>query len=134
MVRRKGRGEVARDAFLGAPLARLFFFALQMQSGARFAGLRDSAMLDDGRFGMRVVLGMTESVTLQQICTRKGLGTHLTLIWFLLRVHADMAAQMVQAGVGFVAFPAAVESSVGWLHASSRTAIAIHAIFMLQLS
>lgn len=90
--RRKGRGEVAMDSFLGAALARLFLFTLQMEAGARLAGLGNPAMLDDGRFRLRVILGVAERVSFQQIRSGERFGADLALVRLLLGVHAHMAA------------------------------------------
>lgn len=62
---RKVGGEIAGDAFLRATLTRFLLLAFEMEPGACFAGLGNPAMLDKSWLGVRVVLGVTESVTLQ---------------------------------------------------------------------
>lgn len=83
-----------------------------MEAGACLASLGDSTVLDNCRFSMRVVLRMSESVSFQQISSRKGFGTDLALIWLFLRVHAHVATEMVQPGIGFVTLSTAVEPRI----------------------
>lgn len=119
-------GEVASDSLLGAALAGLFLFTLQMEAGARLAGLGNPAVLDDGRLRLRVVLGVTERVSLQQVRARKRFGANLALVRLLLRVHAHMAAQMVEASIAFGAFAAAVQPlAIESLGLCSRRRLAI---------
>ena len=100
--------EIAVNAFLGASFTRLRLLTLQMQARARLAGLRDSAMLDDGRLRLRIIFGVAESVSLQQIGTCKRLGAYLTLIRFLLGVHPHVSAEVVEPGIAFGASSTAI--------------------------
>jgi len=49
-------------------------------------------------------------VPLQQIRARKSFSADLTLIWLLLRVHSDMATEMIETSIAFRALPAAIQS------------------------
>lgn len=85
-------------------------------------------MLHDGRLGIRVVLGVAEGMSFEQVGTRKGLGTDLALIRLLLGVHAHVTAQMVKARIAFGAFAAAVESWIRRLLSVTGTALTATAI------
>ena len=51
-------------------------------------------------------------MTFQQVSACEGLGADVTHIWLLLRVHAHMAAQVIEAGVAFGAFATAIEANI----------------------
>lgn len=96
VVRREVGCVVTWNVLLGAALARLFFLAFQMESSARLASLGDSAMLDDGWFRLGVVFVVAKGVSFEKISTRKGFGADLTLVRFLLSVHADVPGRRKQ--------------------------------------
>lgn len=89
------RGEVsskvAGNALLGTTLAWFLLFTLQVKASACFTGLRYPTVLDDGRPGLRIILGVAQGMSLQQICSRESFGADLTLIWLLLGVHPHVA-------------------------------------------
>ena len=99
-------------AFLSTPLARLFLLALQVQSSARFARLTDSAVLDDGRLGLRIILRVAKRVSLEQICARKSFGAGLTHVRLFLCMHTDMSAQVIESRIALGAFPTGIEPVV----------------------
>lgn len=114
---RVGGRVVALDALLVATLAGLIFLTLQMEASTGFAGLRDTAVLDDGRLGLRVVLGVTKSMAFQQIRAGKGFGADLALVRFLLGVHSHVATQVIKARIALGALATRIEAGGGssWL-------------------
>lgn len=103
--------EVALDALLGTTLARLLFLALQMESGTGFASLGDAAVLNDGRLRLGIIFAVAKRVSFEQIRSREGFSTDLTLVRLFLRMHAHMAREMIEAGVALGALAAAVQAS-----------------------
>lgn len=73
-------------------------------------------MLDDGRLGLRIVLGVAESMAFQQIRAGKGFGADLALVRFLLGVHAHVTAQVIEAGIALGALATRIQAGgSSWL-------------------
>lgn len=70
-------------------------------------------MLNNGGLRVRIVLCMAQSVALKQIGAGKGFGADMALVRLFLRVHTDMARQMVQPSVALGTFAAAVQPLTG---------------------
>lgn len=92
-----------------------------MQTGTRLASLRDTAMLNDGRLRLWIVLVMAERVAFQQVSTRKGFRADLALIWLFLSVHAHVTTQVIEARIALGALATGVQTgSSTWPGAGSR--------------
>ena len=95
-----------------------------MQTGTRFAGLRDTAVLDNGGLRLWIVLVMAERVAFQQISTRKGFGADLALIWLFLGVHAHVTTQVIEARIALGTLATGVQTgSSTWPGAGGRLGI-----------
>ena len=92
-----------------------------MQTGTCLASLRDSAVLDDGRLRLWIVLVMSECVAFQQIGTGEGFRADLALIWLFLGVHAHVTTQVIEAGIALGALATGIQTgSSTWPGVGSR--------------
>lgn len=91
----------ADDALVLTALAGFLVLAFQLGIGTRLAGLRDPRGLGQGALlPLSIAIGVVAGgMALQQVRTAKAFVAHVALEWFLLQVRADMAGEVVDAGI-----------------------------------